>query len=776
MADVIPYWEGFQVPVAWDSFAKPHPVYPAEAQKGIKYFCPECKGVVHLRSGPNVAPHFYHVKPNSTCSGEGVIHQAAKALLLYWINSGQPIRVAYRCPQCQHEASYPFPFSRDLIAVQEYTLGPYRGDVVLVDNRGHAHGDLEILSWHPVDDQKAKQLAVPWAELEAELVLECPSVLWPIRSGGGWSLPKDCGHCRPHWIPIADYPVGAIRGQCPRFLGHDVHEDICQECRFHNGVHRGPSEISHVHCSFTPASEREWRPETRKILQELKAVTYRSAHHVIGQWPRMANSALGKDNDGPIELTKEQREVVNTTDSVVRVIAYAGAGKTYTLSELAKTRPNSRILYLAFNKAVARRASVSMPPQVQSMTAHALARRHLVSQYRDIKELSAPGLLRAVRFDWIDKTLRNHHSRAITDTLRRFWASDDTELTSTSLPDYSSDTLTFKADIILRDARRVWEIMQDTNDDRVLMTHDGYLKQVSLASPKLPYDIIVVDEAQDVTPALLQWILRQQHAQQVYVGDPFQAIYQFRGAINAMDNIPHATTYALTESFRFGSQIARLAWRWINRKDVPAVPIVGRGPRLNIDSRQEVILARTNWGVLQMGLQVIAEDPKKRLVFLDGLDRYRIDEIFAIWKIWRYGQQMTTSLGPFDSFKLLKQAAHDVNDVQLIQWCKIVEDNGKKLPQLLDTIRNAAVPEAGSVLLTTIHRAKGLEFPVVILGDDLPNVDTRDIEGSTYLTLSEEDRNLWYVAVTRAQQRLVLPSRTDYTRILSAKGWTTPAG
>ena len=774
MADAMPYWEGFQVPVAWDSFREPHPVFPSEAEKGVKYYCPECKGTVQLRSGPNVAPHFYHVKPNTTCSGEGVIHQAAKALLLYWINSGQPIRVAYRCPRCQHEASYPLPFSSGLTAVQEYTLGPYRGDVVLVDYRGHPHGDLEILSSHPVGDQKANQLSVPWAELEAELVLKCPTVLWPVRWGSGWPTPNACGHCQPYWIPIADHAVRAIRGRCPRFMGHDVHEDICADCRFHQGIHEGPSEIPHVHCSFSPASEREWKTETAEILEEIKAITYRSSRNVIGRWPRSANLINRKDGQETVELTREQREVVNTTDSIVRVIAYAGTGKTFTLSELAKNRANSRILYLAFNKAVAQRASVSMPTQVQSMTAHALALRHLAIQYRNIEDLTAPGLLHAVRFDWIEKRRRNHHSRAVIDTLRRFWASNENNLTSTVLPDYTNDTLVFDPDIILRDARRVWEIMQDTNDDRISMTHDGYLKQVSLASPKLPYDVIVVDEAQDLTPALLHWILRQKHAQQVYVGDPLQAIYQFRGAINAMDHIPKARTYALTESFRFGSQIAALASRWINGRDAPAVPIIGRGPKLNRDSRREVILARTNWGVLQMALQVIAQDPKKRLVFLDGLERYRTKEIFTIWKIWRYGQEMTTSLGPFGSFKLLKQAAHDVNDVQLIQWCKIVEENGKKLPHLFEQIRNAAVPDAGSVLLTTIHRAKGLEFPVVILGDDLPNIDTIDIDGRTYLTMSEEDRNLWYVAVTRAQQRLVLPSRADYTKILSAKGWTIP--
>lgn len=43
--------------------------------------------------------------------------------------------------------------------------------------------------------------------------------------------------------------------------------------------------------------------------------------------------------------------------------------------------------------------------------------------------------------------------------------------------------------------------MKDLKDDRVKMTHDGYLKLFQLSKPTLGlYDIILVDEAQDLTP------------------------------------------------------------------------------------------------------------------------------------------------------------------------------------------------------------------------------------------------------------------------------------
>jgi hypothetical protein len=45
--------------------------------------------------------------------------------------------------------------------------------------------------------------------------------------------------------------------------------------------------------------------------------------------------------------------------------------------------------------------------------------------------------------------------------------------------------------------------------------------------------------------------LRAQQCQVIYVGDPYQQIYEWRGAVNAMEHI-RAPECALTESFRFG--------------------------------------------------------------------------------------------------------------------------------------------------------------------------------------------------------------------------------
>jgi len=88
-----------------------------------------------------------------------------------------------------------------------------------------------------------------------------------------------------------------------------------------------------------------------------------------------------------------------------------------------------------------------------------------------------------------------------------------------------------------------------------------------------------------------------------------------------------------------------------------------------------------------------------------------------------------------------------------------VETLGLRLPEFLDRITLAAdadqVEEAAQLSLMTIHCAKGLEFPVVfVVGMEeevFPNRNARETDDGL-----EEERRLFYVAITRAQRKLYL--------------------
>ena len=96
-------------------------------------------------------------------------------------------------------------------------------------------------------------------------------------------------------------------------------------------------------------------------------------------------------------------------------------------------------------------------------------------------------------------------------------------------------------------------------------THDFYLKMFYLnkkVSTNLPYDLILVDEAQDISDVMIE-IVENLNCRRIYVGDSFQQIYSFRFATNALNKID-LPSYDLTQSFRFGDNYAKTLQSTLN--------------------------------------------------------------------------------------------------------------------------------------------------------------------------------------------------------------------
>jgi len=87
-----------------------------------------------------------------------------------------------------------------------------------------------------------------------------------------------------------------------------------------------------------------------------------------------------------IQITNEQKEIINADLSpgeTLKIMAFAGTGKTTTLVEYTKKRPGMRFLYIAFNKSVQLEAAQKFPRNVTARTTHALAFRGKGFKYKD---------------------------------------------------------------------------------------------------------------------------------------------------------------------------------------------------------------------------------------------------------------------------------------------------------------------------------------------------------------------------------------------------------
>lgn len=247
--------------------------------------------------------------------------------------------------------------------------------------------------------------------------------------------------------------------------------------------------------------------------------------------------------------TPEQQAAIDAfvSGGDMKLEAAAGTGKTSTLKFLAAAKPSKRIIYLAYNKAIAVEAQREFPGNnVRAMTSHSLAYRWLMGQWGNSlrARLSAPRMKPwdTAKILGANKPLvvgagsaagprviqPNQQSRLAQETVKRFCYSADETITARHVPpvngvDAAGDRALLVSEVLPM-AQRAWEDMSAPNG-RLFFPHDVYVKMYALSKPHIDCDVLFLDEAQDTNPALAGIVAGQDHAQRVAVGDACQAIY-----------------------------------------------------------------------------------------------------------------------------------------------------------------------------------------------------------------------------------------------------------
>lgn len=80
--------------------------------------------------------------------------------------------------------------------------------------------------------------------------------------------------------------------------------------------------------------------------------------------------------------TPEQAKITHFKGRKLVVRAFAGTGKTTTLEKFALNNPDTRMLYLAFQRSVADEGNARFPKNVTCRTSHQLAYAAVGKDYR----------------------------------------------------------------------------------------------------------------------------------------------------------------------------------------------------------------------------------------------------------------------------------------------------------------------------------------------------------------------------------------------------------
>ena len=270
---------------------------------------------------------------------------------------------------------------------------------------------------------------------------------------------------------------------------------------------------------------------------------------------------------------------------------------------------------------------------------------------------------------------------------------------------------------------------------------------------------LLLDEAQDADPVILGLVGRHP-GPRVLVGDTYQQLYQWRGAINSLGNANLETAVMpLTQTFRFGHGAAR----WANR----VLELLGEKERIkpaahatswavSDDSRNvDAVLARTNAGALDEAVKALEHGRK---VYVMGGAEPLVRLIESAWKL-RSGKKGGDELAVFSNWDELKSAAQghsseDYGDPSLQILVRLIEDRGAKVLSMCTRLRECVEsPERAQVTVSTVHKAKGLEWPRVMVASDFNRFIRREL-GVVRRNL--EEACVIYVALTRARHQLLI--------------------
>lgn len=454
------------------------------------------------------------------------------------------------------------------------------------------------------------------------------------------------------------------------------------------------------------------------------------------------------------------------------VEAVAGSGKTTTLVEAIRRIPAGKTsIFLAFNRSIAdelarrgvnARTFHSLPYSVvlrargaRSVTIdklHQLIDENLSEQDCEIYGAFVAKLVSLGRQQGI--------GCLIADTAEAWY--DIIEHHGLEL-DHAAGSLERAVDIATK-------LLQASNADGRVDFDDilYFAVKDGLTLPR--FDFILVDEAQD-TNAIQRAILRKilhNDSRLIAVGDPAQAIYGFRGAdSDSLDLIAQefqCQRFPLSISYRCAGKIVEYARKWVQHieaaPEAPEGAVTALGEKYKPEDFKpgELVVCRTTAPLISLAFSLLKARIPARVLGRDigeGLKslvkRFNAKGIDAlIEKLTVYtNREVEKAVAKKQDAKV--EAIQDKSDC-IFFLIDTLPETGRTVPALLAVIDELFSNIANAVKLSTIHKAKGLEAERVYW----LNSSKCPAQWARQEWQQQQERNLCYVATTRAKKELVL--------------------
>ena len=440
------------------------------------------------------------------------------------------------------------------------------------------------------------------------------------------------------------------------------------------------------------------------------------------------------------------------------VRSLAGTGKTTTI-ELCQ--PIKSGLNIAFNRNVRAEFQERMPlasNHTFNSFGHAIITQNLGRPRFDVKklwhifdELRLKGSLSDLRR--LVDVGRNHGVGPSSYSLIKH---TDFEFWDNVIEDHELDILPEHRAQLPTIIKRCWELACDRIIDYGDQNWAPVVMNLSLGRPP---GIVYVDEAQDINALQHHLILRLAKSSRiVLVGDPHQAIYGFRGSVAGAMGVLESqlgitSPLQLSVTYRCPKAVVEVAKRWVPEYEAhPSAP-EGTVAELKEWDHTNIplgstILCRNNAKLVGVALYLLS---KERGATIKGSEIGK-----GLAKLARSIDKESHPKTPADFIKAVETWFHanyekpNAEDkanslIALIRGLKTAD--GETLARRVTALFS---DEAGLITLSTIHKAKGLEWKSVFILD-------RSLIPSRFARTEEQlqqEQNLLYVGVTRSKDSL----------------------
>jgi superfamily I DNA/RNA helicase len=474
------------------------------------------------------------------------------------------------------------------------------------------------------------------------------------------------------------------------------------------------------------------------------------------------------------------------------VEAVAGSGKTTTIEE-ANKRVRGSSLFLAFNKSI---ATELQKRGVNARTFHSLTysavMRHVGAKDVDTNKLHKlcqaimnpviySQLSDALKVQWMEPTKTDFEfygafAKRLVGLARQVGIGcliQDTEQTWMDIciqHDLEPESEFADMSRGIEWAHMLLKASNEYQDHKMVDFDDLLYIAVKDGLVLNKFDFVFVDELQDTNSiqiAVLRKVLHQ-NSRMIGVGDPAQAIYGFRGADSeSMNKVAaefNCQRFPLSISYRCSQAVVNHARNWVSHIEAAGTAPEGEVVQMGFNwktsnfAANDLVVCRTTAPLITLAFRLLRARVPVRILgkeigqglknLITKMNASSIEHLEVKLEAWR-DREVEKAKAKMEDAK-----AEALTDKVACILCLIegLSETNYTVNALMQTIDSLFAEGVNQVVLSTIHKAKGLEADRVFW----LNSSKCPATWARQEWQRKQEENLCYVATTRAKQTLVL--------------------